>query len=72
MNLKIKEGISKKCGVYVPKNVYGLKKPYERCKIICPPAKPLQLDELVFEGSREECEEFINNEENCKCYNKAP
>ena len=53
------------CGVYVNQNVYGLKAPYENCKIICFPEKPHKLLECVFNGTLEECEDFV--EKNCKC-----
>lgn len=60
----IKTGNSKnECGVYVIKNVYGVKPPYKNCQIICSPEKPNGLMECVFRGKLEECESFVK--ENC-------
>ncbi|MBN2572703.1 MAG: hypothetical protein JXA68_11285 [Ignavibacteriales bacterium] len=62
----IKIGIPKNlCGVYVNQNIYGLKAPYENCKIICSPEKPHKLQECVFSGTLEDCEKFVK--ENCTC-----
>lgn len=66
----IKTGIPKnKCGVYVNMNVYDLKEPYENCNIICPPDKPHDLMECVFNGTLKECEDFVK--ENCVCNDKT-
>ena len=60
----IKIGIPKNCGVYVNKNVYGVRAPYKNCQIICHPVKPHGLLECVFNGTFEECENFVK--ENCE------